>query len=89
MIYVDHPHHFGMRIYGRKVKTCHMYADSKDELISFAVDIGLNPSWLHLSRRGVPHFDITENKRNYALGKGAIEFPSHKDQLKFLKKYRG
>jgi len=50
---------------------CHLYADTKEELINFAVKIGLKPEWLQKSNFDIYHFDLTINKRNNAIANGA------------------
>lgn len=42
--------------------SCHMVStDSLDELCEFAEFLGLNPDWLQLSNKGIPHFDMTKS----------------------------
>lgn len=52
---------------------CHLYADSLDELISFANKIGLKRSWLQNESGRFPHFDIVPTYRQKAISNGAIE----------------
>ena len=51
---------------------CHLMADSREELIEFALSIGLRRGWLQDKASGV-HFDVLESKRRLAVSKGAIE----------------
>lgn len=55
---------------GRK-RYCHMTADSLEELHQFAELIGVKRCWFERSRRGVPHYDLSEEKRILALEMGA------------------
>jgi len=62
------------------VESCHLFADSLDELVSFATRIGCKPQWLHKPElRGVntrptpPHFDLTAARRARAVQEGATE----------------
>jgi len=48
-------------------KSCHLTADSDEELLSFAKQLGLKETWLQTSRSGVKHFDLTEGMRKKAL----------------------
>lgn len=63
MIYID-----SLRIANWKYKrACHLTADSDDELLTFAKKLGLKETWLHISRAGIKHFDLTEGMRDKAL----------------------
>jgi hypothetical protein len=53
--------------------SCHMTADTVEELVEFAADLGLRVEWLQVSRSGTPHFDITPTKRKAAVKLGAKE----------------
>jgi hypothetical protein len=57
-----------------KAGSCHLFTDSKDldELHDFADRLGLKRSWFQ-SRKIVPHYDLTKNKRLQALRLGAKE----------------
>ena len=52
-------------------KSCHLMADSEEELAEFAARIGLKPSWIQKGR--MVHFDLTEAKRRVAVVSGATE----------------
>lgn len=43
-------------------KSCHLIADTVDELHQFAKQIGMRRSWFQDDRR-LPHYDLTENRR--------------------------
>ena len=66
-------------------RACHMYADGIDELVRFAVGIGLKTEWLQ--RNTMPHFDLTGSKRIAALSAGAVEH-SRKQMVEFMQAYR-
>ena len=59
-----------------------MIADSVEELIEFAVMIGLRPEWFQ--PRSSPHFDLTADVRESAVRHGAIEL----DQRQLVIKLR-
>ena len=66
-VYVDKLCDYGWR-HG---PSCHLIADSVDELISFAISMGLHREWYQpLSS---PHFDLNAEGRAAAVSKGAIE----------------
>ncbi len=72
MVYVD-----SLRVYGngkgywKARKSCHLIADSLEELMAFAKLIGLRKEWFQ--PKSSPHFDLTERRRKFAVSKGAIE----------------
>lgn len=62
---------------------CHMTADSQEELVAFAVNIGLKASYLQFPGTWKEHFDVTEPKRRQAVAKGAIEV-NYRAHIKML-----
>lgn len=66
-VYVDKLIDYGWR-HG---PSCHLIADSVEELIEFAVSIGLRREWYQ--PKSSPHFDLTAEGRAAAVSKGAIE----------------
>jgi hypothetical protein len=66
-VYVDKLVDYGWR-HG---PSCHLIADSVDELIEFAVSMGLRAEWYQ--EKSSPHFDLTAEGRAAAVSKGAIE----------------
>lgn len=67
-----------IRDYGTKGKWSHMWADTTDELHTFAESIGLKRRWVHItsSRDGMfTHYDLRPSKREQALKSGAIFKP--------------
>lgn len=59
---------------------CHMTADSTEELITFAVGLGLQPKYIQHRGTWKEHFDVTESKRRLAVTKGAVEV-SYRDHI--------
>ena len=77
-VYVDN-----LRDYGwRHGPSCHLIADSVDELMEFAVGMGLQREWFQA--KSTPHFDLTAEARNVAVEHGAIEL----DQRQLVAKIR-
>ena len=71
-VYVDDLVNYGTgKGYWKDRKSCHLIADSIEELIEFAVSIGLQKSWFQ--PKSSPHFDLDEEKRILAIENGAIE----------------
>lgn len=59
---------------------CHMTADSTEELINFAVSLGLQPKYRQHPGTWKEHFDVTESKRRLAVSKSAVEV-SYRDHV--------
>ena len=66
-VYVDKLIDYGWR-HG---PSCHLIADSVDELIEFAISMGLRREWYQ--PKSSPHFDLTADGRALAVERGAIE----------------
>jgi hypothetical protein len=52
--------------------SCHLFADTVDELHEFAGRIGLRREWFQ-AHSLVPHYDLTANKRRVAVSMGAVQ----------------
>lgn len=62
------------RYFGKGKQSCHLYADTREELIAFAPRIGLRLEWLqHDTTPVLRHFDLTPIRRRYAVQLGAVE----------------
>ncbi len=83
MIYVDEMANCLKSNKWRHNQSCHMYGDSLDELHTFALQIGLQRSWFQ-DRPGLPHYDLTENKRAQAVRAGATEHTS-REMVMFMR----
>lgn len=68
-VYVDRLCDYGWRLGA----SCHLLADTADELHEFARRIGMRPAWAQTRRRGVTHYDLTAKRRLIVLRLGAIE----------------
>jgi len=75
MIYVDSVRSCIPNPKWRWNKSCHLFADSLNELHEFALKLGLRRSYFQKGSI-VPHYDLTENKRKEAVKKGAKEIVS-------------
>ncbi len=51
---------------------CHLFADSVNELHSFAQRLKLKRSWFQAHKR-LNHYDLTTNKRRLAIREGATQ----------------
>lgn len=54
-----------------RMKMCHMIADSHQELIIAAKQIGVSPKWIQDEGTWKEHFDICKSKRILAIENGA------------------
>jgi hypothetical protein len=77
-VYIDSLMNWGWR-YGA---SCHLIADSVEELIEFAISIGMKEKWFQDKR--IPHFDLTKSRREVAVKLGAIEL-NRKDYVNKLR----
>jgi hypothetical protein len=70
-VYLDNLVHWNWMIRGRRVMSCHLIADSKEELIHFATkNLAMKESWYQ--PKSTPHFDLTKSRRDVAILHGAI-----------------
>lgn len=53
--------------------SCHMIADSTEELIEMALAIGLRSKWIQDAGTPLEHFDLSVSRRMEALKHGAQE----------------
>ena len=70
-IYVDSLRDYGWILRGRSVKSCHLLADTEDELDRFAASIGLKIRWK--MRGSIVHYDLVASMRRKAVESGAEE----------------
>lgn len=66
-VYVDRLRDWGWRL----GPSCHLAADSLDELHAFARRLGLKRAWFQDGRK--PHYDLTAGRREAAIRLGAVE----------------
>lgn len=70
-IYVD-----PLRDWGWKLgPSCHLIANSNEELHAFALRIGIKRAWFQTG--STPHYDLVKSRRDKAVSLGAIELNSH------------
>ena len=66
-----------------------MFSDNgDDELVAFAVKIGLKPKWIQTDKEWIHHFDITANKRRKAIIYGATPLTTAESRTMLRKRYR-
>jgi hypothetical protein len=67
----------------RWTESCHLIADSLDELHDFAKRIGVKRAWFQSDSR-LPHYDLNKNRRAMAVKMGVTEI----DRRQFVSKMR-
>lgn len=82
-VYVDPARH----PYGRMIM-CHMMADTTEELLAMADQIGVARKWLQNAGTYYEHFDISKGKRDEAIKAGAVEVAS-RDLGLLMRRKRG
>lgn len=87
-VYVDPLMWHGWRMYGRQIKSCHLFTDGEmEELHLFAQKIGLKRSWFHDKPGSVSHYDLTERSRRIAVAHGAVQLDCAKagEMFRFIR----
>ncbi|MHB9155654.1 MAG: DUF4031 domain-containing protein [Endomicrobiales bacterium] len=70
-VYVDRLRAWGVTFHAVKNATCHLTADTFEELEAFARSIGIPHRWRHSGSK--EHYDLTRSWRKKAVSAGAIE----------------
>lgn len=69
-------------------RACHLFADTLEELHEIAMKIGLKKSWFQNKIKGLPHYDLTESKREKAIEAGAVALTQSQAARKMRTMYR-
>lgn len=73
-VYVDPLMQHGWKLQGRMQLSCHMFADTEEELHELAESIGLARAWFQeRNQKRLAHYDLTLNKRRDAIRAGAVQ----------------
>lgn len=70
-VYVDQIQNWPTSIRCFKAGSCHLIADTVEELHAFAKRLGLRRGWFQPS--SWPHYDLTPARREKAVALGAVE----------------
>jgi hypothetical protein len=84
-VYVDPLKEWGGSKEFRWKKSCHLFADTVGELHVFAEKLGMKREWFQVKH--IPHYDLTERRRQYAVEMGAKEV-STKFLVEFVRQHR-
>lgn len=71
-VYVDALMKWGGSATFRWTHSCHMYADTLEELHAFAQSIGMKRAWFQ-NHAFLPHYDLNTSRRKVAVTRGAVE----------------
>lgn len=86
-VYVDPVMAYGASKTFRWLRSCHMYADTLEELHAMARAIGMRREWLQTAD-GLPHYDLVPARRAMAVERGAIEH-SREQAAQFVRSRMG
>lgn len=88
MVYVDTLIDYGGWFNKRFGPSCHLIADTEDELHALAQKIGMKRAWFQSGEdHAMPHYDLTAGRRAAAVRAGAIEV-DRKQFCELFNKYR-
>lgn len=85
-VYVDKLLHHGGSETFRWTWSCHMYADTLEELHAMAKAIGMRPEWFQ-DKPSLPHYDLVGKRRRKAVALGAVEHTRYQ-LVDFIKQQR-
>ncbi|NUP08370.1 MAG: DUF4031 domain-containing protein [Polyangiaceae bacterium] len=60
--------------------SCHLTADTLDELHAMATKVGMRRAWFQ--EQSMPHYDLTEKRREAAIAAGAVFVPGREQARK-------
>lgn len=83
MVYVDPLMDHGWILRSTQVKSCHLFADTVEELHTFALKIGMRIEWFQ-NRPDLPHYDLTPDRRARAVRAGALEV-TRRELVEFMR----
>ena len=73
--------------FGRMIMA-HMIADTQQELMDMAIQIGLKPEWIQKEGCADEHFDVSVSRRRRAIHKGAVPITRRELARKIIEKRR-
>jgi hypothetical protein len=81
MVFVDELRQWPTTIRCFKAGSCHLTADTLDELHAFAARLGLRREWFQ-EHRLAPHYDLTKRRRDDAVRLGAVFMPARTQAIR-------
>lgn len=86
-VYVDPLMNHGWVMYGKQTPSCHLLADTEEELHEIARKIGLKRRWFQ-GNASTPHYDLVPKRRLAAIAFGAKELKTSLEVCTTLKRLR-
>lgn len=83
MVTVDEIRQWPTKIRCFKAGSCHLMADTEEELHAFAQRLRLKREWFQ--PKSHPHYDLTIEKRVQAVALGAVEVSAREQAIKRMK----
>lgn len=83
-VYVDWLMHHGGSGFWRGRKSCHMFADTLEELHAMASTIGMRSEWFQDNGQSAEHYDLTATKRALAIKHGAKQLTIREQVCYFI-----
>lgn len=87
-VYVDDMRRRATISRNRPMVWSHMFADTHDQLMQAALDLGLREEWLQHEGTHREHFDVTETKRLEAIALGAVQISYPRGTADLLQRKR-
>jgi hypothetical protein len=86
-VYVDPVMAHGGSKTFRWERSCHMYADTLEELHAMARAIGMRREWFQAKDK-LPHYDLVATRRTAAVEHGAVEH-TREQMVQFMRSHGG
>jgi glycine/D-amino acid oxidase-like deaminating enzyme len=87
-VYVDPVMEHGGSKTFKWTRSCHMYADSPEELHAMALRIGMRRAWFQPDEGRLPHYDLVPARRKAAVEAGALEH-TREQMVQFMRSRNG
>lgn len=83
-VYLDWLMHHGGSGFFKGKKSCHMFADTLEELHEMAEKIGMRRAWFQDNGRTAQHYDLVASRRAAAIKHGALQLTSREQVCYFI-----
>ncbi|MEL6341550.1 MAG: DUF4031 domain-containing protein [Myxococcota bacterium] len=83
--WMEPPRHQGAQLYGRPAKSCHLMADSTEELLQLAQALGLKASWIQHCGTPKEHFDLISSTKIAQAQRLGVQVVSRRELVQRLR----